>query len=158
MKPLLIFISALLLSMPIQARDSAEGLSGTLIVLNKRGDDASFIDVASGDLLATLPTGKGPHELVISDDGLWAVGTDYANGKSLTVFDVQNLKLERTIDLSAHPRPHGILMLSNNRIVIVTSEANRTVVLVDFVNNRILGAIDTTQGCLLYTSPSPRDS
>lgn len=122
-----------------------EGLSGTLIVLNKGGDDASFIDLASGELLATLPTGKGPHELVVSEDGRWAVGTDYGGGDSLTVFDVLNLAVKRTIDLSRHPRPHGILLLQAGRGVVVTSESSNTVVLVDYTNDRILNAIDTGQ-------------
>jgi len=122
-----------------------EDLSGTLIVLNKRGDDASFIDLATGELLATLPTGKGPHELVASDDGLWAVGTDYAGGNSLTVFDIQNLAVKRTIDLAKHPRPHGILLLPDKKGVLVTSESSRTLVLVDYMNGEILQTIGTEQ-------------
>ncbi len=122
-----------------------EGLSGTLIVLNKSGDDASFIDLASGELVATLPTGRGPHELVVTGDGLWAIGTDYAGGNSLTVFDIKNLAVKRTIDLSAHSRPHGILLLPDEERVIVTSEVNRTVVLVDFMSGEILQTISTGQ-------------
>ena len=122
-----------------------EGLNGTLIVLNKRGDDASFIDVASGELLATLPTGRGPHELVVSGDGLWAIGTDYGGGNSLTVFDIKNLSVKRTIDLSQHPRPHGVLLLPGEKGVIVTSESNRTLVQVDFMNGEILQTISTEQ-------------
>jgi hypothetical protein len=45
------------------------GLKGTIVVLNKSGHDASFIDLASGSIVATLPTGRGPHELVITRDG-----------------------------------------------------------------------------------------
>ena len=49
--------------------DIPDGLQGTLIVLNKQGHDASFIDLGSGEIIATLPTGRGPHELVVTDDG-----------------------------------------------------------------------------------------
>jgi hypothetical protein len=85
-----------------------EGLSGTLIVLNKSGNDASFIDLASGETVATLPTGNDPHELVVTDDGRWAIGTNFRGGNSLTVFDLQDLSVDRTIDLSDHPQPHGL--------------------------------------------------
>ena len=122
-----------------------EGLSGTLIVLNKKGDDASFIDLATGDVLATLPTGQGPHELVVSDNGLWAVATDYAGGDSLTVLDIQNLAVKRTIDLAKHPRPHGILLLPGNNSVVVTSESSQTLVLVDYMNGEIVQSISTEQ-------------
>ena len=48
-------------------------LTGTVIVTNKGPSTATVIDVASGRTLATLPTGNGPHEIVISSDGRLAV-------------------------------------------------------------------------------------
>ena len=127
------------------AADQPVGLEGTLIVLNKSGHDASFIDLGSGEIIATVPTGRGPHELVVTDDGRWAIGTDYAGGNSLTVFDVENLQVERTIDFSDYPRPHGILFLPGQEEVIVTSEASNSLVVVNFRSGEILRVIDTTQ-------------
>lgn len=163
------FAVALLLLATTSYGQIPEGLSGTLVVLNKQGNDASFIDLASGDLLATLPTGEGPHELVISDDGLWAVGTDYAGGDSLTVFDIQNLAVKRTIDLAEFPNPHGILLLPDNKRVLVTSESSKTLVLVDFMNGEVMKSIDTEQdgshmvalsqdGSIAFTSNGGSDS
>lgn len=139
-------IALIVLSVTIAAHaDIPGGLSGTLIVLNKGGDDASFIDLASGETVATLPTGKGPHELVISSDGQWAIGTDYGGGNSLTVFDVRNLSVQQTINLDHHSRPHGILLMPGRNEVIVTSEENRTVALVDFVSGETRHIISTGQ-------------
>jgi DNA-binding beta-propeller fold protein YncE len=136
----------LMLSVTIAAHaDIPDGLSGTLIILNKGGDDASFVDLASGETVATLPTGKGPHELVISSDGQWAIGTDYGGGNSLTVFDVRNLSVQQTINLDHHPRPHGILLMPGQNELIVTSEENRTVALVDFVSGETRHIISTGQ-------------
>lgn len=101
--------------------DIPDGLQGTLIVLNKQGHDASFIDLGSGEIIATLPTGRGPHELVVTDDGKWAIGTDYSGGNSLTVFEVEPLSVARTIDLSDYPRPHGILFMPGQQEVIISS-------------------------------------
>jgi len=120
------------------------GLTGTLIVLNKNSNNASFIDLASGLTVATLPTGEGPHELVVSDDGLMAVGTDYGGGDSLTVFDVQNLKVARTIDLGGYPRPHGIQFLPGQAEVVVTSETNGELVVVNLLSGSILGSVATS--------------
>jgi len=123
-----------------------EGLQGTLIVLNKNGHDANFIDLGTGEILKTLPTGRGPHELVVTSDGRWAIGTDYNGGNSLTVFDVQELAVARTINLQDYPRPHGILLLPGEEQVVVTSEASRQLVIVDFQQGEIVRAIATEQG------------
>ena len=122
-----------------------DDLEGTLIVLNKSGHDATFIDLGSSEIIATLATGRGPHELVMTDDGRWAIGTDYSGGNSLTVFDVENLVVARTIDFSDYPRPHGILLLPGQQEVIVTSEASRTLVIVNFHTGEIIQTIDTGQ-------------
>jgi len=125
------------------AAQSAQGRTGTLVVLNKEVATATFVDVASGATVATLPTGTGPHELAMTGDGRWAVSTDYAGGNSLTVFDVSGPSVVRTIDLSAYPRPHGAFFLPGDSILAVTSEASRNVVLVQPFRGEVLGAIGT---------------
>ena len=89
----------------ISAAAQVSGLSGTLIVTNKGPSTATIIDVASGRALATLPTGQGPHEIVVSRDGNVAVVTDYGSrsgGNTLTVIDVPGLKVVRTINEDMH--------------------------------------------------------
>lgn len=129
-------------NLPAQVPD---GLQGTLVVLNKSGHDASFIDLASGEITATLPTGRGPHELIITSDGRWAIGTDYAGGNSLTVFDVPAQRVVRTIDLSDYTRPHGIVFLPGEEQVLVTSEGSRNLVVVDIQAGSIESVISTEQ-------------
>ena len=128
------------------AAQSPDGETGTLVVLNKGEATATFIDVASGEIRATLPTGEGPHELAMTGDGLWAVSTDYNDGNSLTVFDVANASVARTIDLSDHPRPHGAFFLPGDSIIAVTSESSRSVVLVNPFTGRTVGAVSTEAG------------
>jgi DNA-binding beta-propeller fold protein YncE len=126
------------------AAQAPEGLAGTLVVLNKRGDDASFVDLASGDIVATAPTGVGPHELLILGDGRTAVGTDYEGEVgSLTLLDVVSGTRTRTIDLSPYRRPHGIDVLPGDSVVAVTVEQDRAVLLVRLRDGAILQAIDT---------------
>src|SRR5262245_22803520 len=77
-----------------------KGLTGTLVVTNKAPSTATVIDVASGRVLATLPTGQNPHEIVLSSDGRTAVITNYGGTRrTLTVLDVANLRVAKTIDL-----------------------------------------------------------
>lgn len=125
---------------------SPDGERGTLVVLNKGTSTATFIDVASGDIRATLPTGEGPHELAMTQDGRWAVSTDYAGGNSLTVFDVSAPRVVRTIDLGDYPRPHGAFFLPGDSILAVTSESSQKVALVDVFRGEVVGEISTDVG------------
>ncbi len=123
------------------------GLTGTLVVTNKTPSTATIIDVASGEILATLPTGQGPHEIVLSKDGSTAVVTDYSGqpGKTLTVIDVPGKRVVKTIDLGEYRRPHGIVFLPGDSIVAVTSEQTGNVLLVNVRVGEIRRAIPTTQ-------------
>jgi DNA-binding beta-propeller fold protein YncE len=134
-----------LAALPLRAQ--VAGLSGTLVITNKTPSTATIIDVASGTILATLPTGNGPHEVVLSSDGSTAVVTDYSGqpGKTLTVIDVPGLRVVRTIDLGDYRRPHGIVFLPGDSVVAVTSEQSAHVVLVHIGNGVVRSAIPTTQ-------------
>jgi DNA-binding beta-propeller fold protein YncE len=125
------------------------GLTGTIIVTNKSIASATIIDVATGRALATLPTGNGPHEIAISANGNVAVVTDYgtgpAPGHTLTVIDVGERRVARTIELGEYTRPHGIEFFNGDSLVAVTSEASRNVVIVNVVAGEIRRAIPTNQ-------------
>lgn len=120
------------------------GLTGTLVVTNKTPSTATIVDVGSGRTLATLPTGTNPHEIVLSSDGALAVITDYGGQRrTLTVIDVPGLKVDRTIDLGEHRAPHGIAFLPGDRLVAVTCEQTRHVVVVDVVDGAVRHAVPT---------------
>jgi len=130
----------------LSAVEPAVGQTGTLVVVNKSASTATLIDLASKRILATLPTGQGPHEVAITRDGRTAVVTDYARGNSLTVIDVAGHSVARTVDLARYPSPHGIMFLPGDSVVAVTSEASGNVVFVRVSDGEIVGAISTDQG------------
>ena len=126
------------------ARGQVAGLSGTLVVTNKTPSTATIVDVASGRTLATVPTGANPHEIVLSPDGGLAVVTDFGGPRrTLTVIDVPGLRVARTVDLGEHRAPHGIAFLPGDRLVAVTCEQTRNVVIVDVVAGVVRHAIST---------------
>jgi len=132
---------ALGLIMAGDARGQTAEVTGTLVVVNKRASTATIVDVRSGATLATLPTGNGPHEVVIAKDGSRAVVTDYGGqtaGNSLTVIDVPGLRVEKTIELDRYSRPHGIAFLPGDSLVAVTSEDARSVVVVRLADGAII--------------------
>lgn len=126
------------------ARAQVAGLSGTLVVTNKTPSTATIVDVASGRTLATLPTGTNPHEIVLSSDGALAVITNYGGERrTLTVIDVPGLRVARTIDLGENRAPHGIVFLPGDRLVAVTCEQSRTVVIADAVDGVVRHVVPT---------------
>lgn len=146
LRPLAAACLALAVSTSV-AHAQVAGLSGTLVVTNKTPSTATIVDVGSGRTLATLPTGTNPHEIVVSADGALAVITDYGGPrKTLTVIDVPGLKVARTIDLGEHRAPHGIVFLPGDRLVAVTCEQTRNVVIVDVVAGVVREAISTDAG------------
>ena len=134
--------------LPVALAAQAPGVSGTLIVTNKTPATATIIDLATGRTLATLPTGQGPHEVVVSADGRTAVVTDYGAqvpGQSLTVIDVMGKSVRKTIPLGEYRRPHGIVFLPGDTLVAVTSETHRAVLTVDLRSGAIVRVAMTNQ-------------
>lgn len=109
------FLTALFAFAASPVAAQVAGPTGTLVVTNKSTAQATIIDVATGEALASLPTGNGPHEIAMTRDGRTAVVTDYgtgpAPGHTLTVIDVPARKVVRTIELGEYTRPHGIVWL-----------------------------------------------
>ena len=132
--------------------------SGTLLVLNKSDNTVSLIDLSTRKTVATVPTGVGPHEVAVSPDGKTAVIANYGAqtpGSSLTIVDVPGKKVIKTIDLGEYRRPHGIVWLKGNHVV-VTAEGNKALLVVDINAGRISNAVVTNQNVSHMVAVSPR--
>ncbi len=120
--------------------------TGTLIVLNKDGASASFIDRADGNELMRVDTGFGPHEVAVSPDGKIAVVGNYGQqqpGHTLTVIDISSQSIINTIDLKEYHRPHGIEFLPNGKRIVVTAEVEQKLLVVNIDSGEVEKAIDT---------------
>ena len=122
--------------------------AATLVVANKGEATASLIDLPSGQVVATLPTGEGPHEVGMSPDGRYALITDYGTrdvaNNSLTLIDVPEARVVRTIDLGDYERPHGVEWLDAQRIA-VTLEDDKALGVINVETGEIEQLIDTDQ-------------
>jgi YVTN family beta-propeller protein len=122
--------------------------AGTLLVANKSEATLSLLDADSGELIATVPTGNGPHEVAVSPDGRTAVVSNYGDrdepGSSLTVVDVTSATVTGTIDLGEYRRPHGMAFLDATTLA-VTAEDARALVLVDLETGTVERAVETGQ-------------
>jgi len=121
----------------------------TLVVLNKSEATASLIDLDSGEVRATLPTSRGPHEAAISPDGRLALvgnyGTRERPGSTLTVINVPAGTVLKTINLGEYRRPHGLLFLPDGRRALVTAEDNKVLLVVDVKKGTVINAFTTDQ-------------
>ena len=121
--------------------------SGTLIVSNMQDNTVTLLEAATGRVLATLPTGRGPHEVATSHDGRWALVSNYgvrdSVGSTLTVIDVAAKAVARAISLGAYRRPHGMAFFPGDSLILVTSEASRAVLVVGFADGAVRRAVAT---------------
>lgn len=120
----------------------------TLVVANKAEATASLINLESGEVVATLPTGEGPHEVGISPNGQFAMVSNYgrrgSSGQSLTLIDISSASVVKTIDLGEYRSPHGVEWLDEARVA-VTVEKNQALIVVDVEKATVSSAIKTDQ-------------
>ena len=140
-------LTVVLMALAFCVAATASADAETLIVLNKSDATASLIDLESGDVRATLPTGDGPHEAAVSPDGRIALVGNYgvrgAPGSTLTVIDLQSARVVTTIDLGDYRKPHGLLWLPGGKRALVTAEGNRALLEVDVSKREVVNAYAT---------------
>ena len=110
-----------------------------LVSLNKADATLAIIDPATMTITAKVPTGEGPHEVVLSPDGRTAYVANYGGnqtpGSSISIIDIPTAKETRRADLSPLLRPHGIQLISGK--LYFTAEMNRMIAGYDPVANKI---------------------
>jgi DNA-binding beta-propeller fold protein YncE len=130
---------------------AALSAQGIIIAGNKPANTVTLVDLASGNTLATLPTGLGPHEAAASRDGKWAVITDYGvggaagAGSTLTLVDVNARTVAAKIDIKPYRRPHGVQFLPGDSILAVSVETDSAVLLVHVPSRSVRKVLKTNQ-------------
>ncbi len=124
--------------------------SGTLVVLNKSDYTAMIIDMASREVLNTIPTGVAPHEAAISPDGSIAVASNYGEydgdpGHTLTVINLETGEFDRIIDLGEYTRPHGLVWFNDGEHLAVTAEGQQALIVLHVPTEEIVKVITTGQ-------------
>jgi len=94
----------------ISAQTSAHPASGTLLVLSKQEQTLSIVDGATLAIVARVPVGHDPHEVIASADGRTAYVSNYGGGayNTLAVVDLVARSALPSIDLGALRGPHGL--------------------------------------------------
>ncbi|MCI0402986.1 MAG: YncE family protein [Acidobacteria bacterium] len=140
-----------------------------VVVLNKSDHEAALVDPATLEVIAKLPTGKGPHEAATSPDGRYAYVSNYGSfavfregerpqmqpGNSVTVLDLKERKVKTTFDLGKYTQPHGIWVSRDAKRLWVTCEGAKAVLELDARTGEILKAWDTNQDVSHMVVPTP---
>jgi DNA-binding beta-propeller fold protein YncE len=101
--------------------------STALLVLAKSDNMLAIVDPASLQVVARIPSGPDPHEVVASADGKFAYISNYGGGayNTLTVIDLVAQKALPPVDLGALRGPHGLVFAGGK--VWFTAEAAKAI-------------------------------
>jgi YVTN family beta-propeller protein len=117
-------------------------LLATLLVLNKGDSNLAFVNPATLQVIATVPTGNAPHEVAVSTDGRVALVANYGTGPDagttisiVTIADRKEQRLELPL-----LRPHGTFAIGSH--IYFTAEGSHAIARYDVP----AGAIDWIQG------------
>jgi YVTN family beta-propeller protein len=99
----------------------------SLLALSKKDQTLAVVDPRSLKVLARIPVGNDPHELIASADGKTAYVSNYGFGayNTLAVIDLAAKKALPAIDLGPLRGPHGLTFIGGK--VWFTAEAAKAI-------------------------------
>lgn len=149
-------IAALLLAVSWAAAQTTP--NPALLILSKQDHSLAIVDPGTLRIVARVPVGNDPHEVIASSDGKTAYVSNYGFGAyhTLAVVDLVAQKPLPAIDLGALRGPHGLAFREGK--VWFTAEAAKAIGSYDPAS----GAIDWIMGTgqnrthMLYVFPGAR--
>jgi YVTN family beta-propeller protein len=128
---------------------------GTLLALSKTDHTLAIVDPATLKVLAKVPVGADPHEVIASSDGKTAYVSIYGGGSlhEINVIDLVNQKALPSIDTKPFFGPHGITFAAGK--VWFTAEGSKMVARFDPAAKQFDWAMGTGQDRthMLYVTP-----
>jgi YVTN family beta-propeller protein len=130
----------------------------SLLVLSKQDHTVAIVDPTTLKVLARIPVGNDPHEVIASSDGNTAYVSNYGGGayNTLTAVDVALQTPLNTIDLGPLRGPHGIDFVGGK--VWFTAEAAKAIARYDPASSKVDWILGTGQNRthMIYVSPDTK--
>ncbi len=127
----------------------------SLLVLSKKDHTLAVVDPTTLQVVAKVPSGNDPHEVIASADGTTAFISNYGFGafNTLTVVDLVAHRALPTIDLGALRGPHGLVFAGGK--VWFTAEAAKALGRYDPATHKIDLVLGTGQDRthMIWVSP-----
>lgn len=131
-----------------------------LLVLSKGNRTLAIVDPATLKIVATMPSGEDPHEVICDDHGNVAYITNYGTGRggynTLTVADLAAQRSLPTIDLGPLRGPHGIWFAAGK--VYFTAEINKAIGRYDPATRKVDWVMGTGQNITHMIKVTPDGS
>jgi len=129
-----------------------------LLALSKRDHTLAIVDPETLRVVARVPVGVDPHEVIASSDGKTAYVSIYGGGRyhALSVIDLVRYKALPDIDTGALNGPHGLAFVGGK--VWFTAEGAKAVATYDPVSAKIDWIMGTGQNRthMLYVTPDEK--
>jgi YVTN family beta-propeller protein len=130
----------------------------TLLALSKQDHTLSIIDPSNLQIVARVPVGDDPHEVIASTDGKTAYVSNYGFGAfhTLAVIDLVGQRRLDSIDLGALRGPHGLTFAQGK--VWFTAEAAKAIGSYDPATQKIDWIMGTgqTRTHMVYVFPDAK--
>src|SRR5271165_3150420 len=119
--------------------------SASLLVLSKQDHTLAIVDASSLQIIAKVPVGNDPHEVIASSDGATAYVSNYGFGayNTLAVIDLVAQKALPSVDLGALRGPHGLTFVGGK--TWFTAEAAKAIGRYDPATQRVDWILGTGQ-------------
>jgi len=119
--------------------------SKALLVLAKSDNTLAIVDPVSMKVVARMPSGPDPHEVIASADGKFAYVSNYGFGayNTITVIDLVAQKTLPAVDLGPLRGPHGLAFAGGK--VWFTAEAAKAIGSYDPATKKVDWVLGTGQ-------------
>lgn len=148
----LVLLFAMLGSKAIQSKETP---ADALLVLAKADGILAIVDPSSLQVIARIPVGHDPHEVIASADGKTAYASNYGGGayNTLAVVDLVAQASLPSVDLGPLRGPHGLTFVGGK--VWFTAETAKAIGSYDPVAERLDWILGTGQNRthMIYVSP-----
>jgi YVTN family beta-propeller protein len=138
------------------ALPATETPQASLLILGKSDQTLSIVDPATLSVVAKIPAGPDPHEVIASVDGQFAYISNYGGGSynTITVVDLRAQKALPVIDLGALRGPHGLTFVGGK--LWFTAEGAKVIASYDPAAQKIDWVLGTGQDRthMVYVFPS----
>ncbi|HXJ88486.1 MAG TPA: YncE family protein [Candidatus Binatia bacterium] len=108
---------------------TAQTPTPALLVLEKNDKSMAIVDPAILKVVARVPAGEDPHEIVASDDGKFAYISNYGAFQTpqhtISIMDLSTQKAMPAVDLGALRAPHGLEFVNGK--VYFTAEGSKVI-------------------------------
>ncbi|MBS1530532.1 MAG: YncE family protein [Bacteroidetes bacterium] len=129
--------------------------TGQLLALSKNDHTLAIVDPATLKVVAKMPVGTDPHEVIASADGKTAYVSIYGGGSlhEIDVLDLVNHKALQPIDSKPFFGPHGLAFAGGK--LWLSAEGSKSVARFDPATNSFDWAMGTGQNRthMIYVTP-----